>query len=154
VAPPLELSIKLPPTPYARQGGEVIASQLSKVGITAKLENVEWAQWLSGVYGQKAYDLTLIAHVEPLDFGNFARPGYYWNYESKAFNEQWEKINTTADTAQRNKLLADAQRLVADDAVAAYLYQPTWITVAKAGLKGLWKDAPILANDLSSLWWQ
>jgi peptide/nickel transport system substrate-binding protein len=154
VALPLELSIKLPPTPYARQGGEVIAAQLSKVGINAKLENVEWAQWLSGVYGQKAYDLTVIAHVEPLDFGNFVRPNYYWGYESPKFNELWDKINTTADAAQRNKYLAEAQRLVADDAVAAYLYQPTWITVAKAGLVGLWKDAPILANDLSALHWQ
>jgi peptide/nickel transport system substrate-binding protein len=154
VALPLELSIKLPPTPYARQGGEVIAAQLSKVGINAKLENVEWAQWLSGVYGQKAYDLTVIAHVEPLDFGNFVRPNYYWGYESPKFNELWEKINTTADVAQRNKYLAEAQRLVADDAVAAYLYQPTWITVAKSGLNGLWKDAPILANDLSALHWQ
>jgi peptide/nickel transport system substrate-binding protein len=154
VAQPLELSLKLPPTPYARQGGEVIAAQLAKVGITAKIENVEWAQWLSGVYGQKAYDLTVIAHVEPLDFGNFARPGYYWGYESAKFNELWERINSTADATQRNKYLAEAQRLVADDAVAAYLYQPTWITVAKAGLKGLWKDAPILANDLSALSWQ
>jgi len=154
VATPLELSIKLPPTPYARQGGEVIAAQLARVGIQAKLESVEWAQWMSGVYGQKAYDLTVIAHVEPLDFGNFARPGYYWNYESPKFNELWAKVNTTADTAQRNQLLAEAQRLVADDAVAAYLYQPTWITVAKAGLRGLWKDAPILANDLSALSWQ
>ncbi|HEX6720599.1 MAG TPA: ABC transporter substrate-binding protein [Burkholderiaceae bacterium] len=154
VVAPLELSIKLPPTPYARQGGEVIAAQLSKVGINAKLENVEWAQWMSGVYGQKAYDLTVIAHVEPLDFGNFARPGYYWNYDSKAFNDLWAQINTTADTAQRNKLLADAQKLVADDAVAAYLYQPTWITVGKAGLKGVWRDAPILANDVSSWSWQ
>jgi peptide/nickel transport system substrate-binding protein len=154
VAAPLELSIKLPPTPYARQGGEVIAAQLAKVGINAKLENLEWAQWLSGVYGQRAYDLTVISHVEPLDFGNFARPGYYWGYESPKFNELWDKVNTTADAAQRNKLMADAQRLVADDAVAAYLYQPTWITVAKAGLKGLWKDAPILANDLSALSWQ
>jgi len=154
VATPLELSMKLPPTPYARQGGEVIAAQLAKVGINAKLENVEWAQWLSGVYGQKAYDLTVIAHVEPLDFGNFARPGYYWGYESPKFNALWDKVNTTADAAQRNKLMADAQRLVADDAVAAYLYQPTWITVGKAGLKGLWKDAPILANDLSALSWQ
>jgi len=154
VALPLELSIKLPPTPYARQGGEVIAAQLSKVGINAKLENVEWAQWLSGVYGQKAYDLTVIAHVEPLDFGNFVRPNYYWGYESPKFNELWERINTTADAAQRNKYLAEAQRLVADDAVAAYLYQPTWITVAKAGLNGLWKDAPILVNDLAALHWQ
>jgi peptide/nickel transport system substrate-binding protein len=154
VTTPLELSLKLPPTPYARQGGEVIAAQLAKVGINAKIENLEWAQWLSGVYGQKAYDLTVIAHVEPLDFGNFARPGYYWGYESPKFNELWAKINTTADVAQRNKLLADAQSLVADDAVAAYLYQNTWITVGKAGLKGLWKDAPILANDLSALSWQ
>ena len=63
-------------------------------------------------------------------------------------------LDPTAGATHRNKLMADAQRLVADDAVAAYLYQPTWITVGKAGLKGLWKDAPILANDLSTLSWQ
>ena len=33
ITPPLELTMKLPPTPYARQGGEVIAAQLAKVGI-------------------------------------------------------------------------------------------------------------------------
>ena len=30
---PLELTMTLPPTPYARQGGEVVAAQLAKVGI-------------------------------------------------------------------------------------------------------------------------
>ena len=153
ISTPLELSLKLPPTPYARQGGEVIAAMLAKVGIVARQESVEWAQWLSGVYAQKAYDLTIISHVEPLDFGNFARPGYYWNYDSPAFNALWARINATADTAQRHKLLAEAQRLVADDAVAAYLYQPTWITVAAARLKGVWKDMPIFANDLAALSW-
>jgi peptide/nickel transport system substrate-binding protein len=154
VTPPLELTMKLPPTPYARQGGEVIAAQLAKVGIVAKIENVEWAQWLSGVYGQKAYDLTVISHVEPLDFGNFARPGYYWNYESAEFNALWAKINATIKPEERNRLLAEAQKLVATDAVAAYLYQPTWITVANARVKGLWKDMPIFANDLAALSWQ
>ena len=153
VTTPLELSLKLPPAPYARTGGEVIAAMLAKVGIVAKQENVEWAQWLSGVYGQKAYDLTIISHVEPLDFGNFARPGYYWNYESAKFNALWAQINSTADVPQRLKLLAEAQRLVADDAVLAYLYQPTAITVAAARLKGVWKDMPISANDLSALSW-
>jgi len=60
-------------TPYARQGGEVVAAQLAKVGIVAKIQNVEWAQWLSGTYGSKNYDLTIISHVEPFDLGNFAR---------------------------------------------------------------------------------
>jgi len=154
VSLPLELTMKLPPTPYARQGGEVIAAQLAKVGITAKIENVEWAQWLSGVYKDKAYDLTVIAHVEPLDFGNFARPGYYWNHDSAEFNALWAKINATVKADERNRLMADAQRLVAHEAVAAYLYQPTWITVAKAGVKGLWKDMPLLVNDVSSMSWQ
>ena len=153
ISAPLVLSLKLPPTPYARQGGEVIAAMLAKVGIVAKQESLEWAQWLSGVYAQKAYDLTIISHVEPLDFGNFARPGYYWNYESAKFNALWAQVNSTADTAQRHKLMADAQRLVADDAVAAYLYQPTWITVANARLKGMWTDMPIFANDLAALSW-
>ena len=153
ITTPLELSLKLPPTPYARQGGEVIAAMLAKVGIVAKQESVEWAQWLSNVYGQKAYDLTIISHVEPLDFGNFARPGYYWNYESPKFNALWAKINATADTPTRLKLMGEAQRLVADDAVAAYLYQPTWITVANARLKGLWREMPIFANDLAALSW-
>ncbi len=153
ITPPLELTLKLPPTPYARQGGEVVAAQLAKVGIHAKIENIEWAQWMSGVYGQKAYDLTIIAHVEPLDFGNFARPNYYWNYESAEFNALWAKVNATIKPDERNRLMADAQRLVANDAVAVYLYQPTWITVANARLKGLWKDMPIFANDLAALSW-
>ena len=151
---PLELTMKLPPTPYARQGGEVIAAQLAKVGIIAKIENVEWAQWLSGVYGQKAYDLTVISHVEPLDFGNFARPNYYWGYESAEFNALWAKVQATINPDERNKLMAQAQELVARDAVHAYLYQPTWITVANARLKGLWKDVPLFVNDLSALSWQ
>ena len=153
VTTPLPLTLTLPPVPYARQGGEVIAAMLAKVGIVTKTENVEWAQWLSGVYGQKAYDLTIISHVEPLDLGNFARPGYYWNYDSPKFNALWAQVNSTADEKLRLKLIGDVQRLVAEDAVAAWLYQPTWITVAKAGLHGLWQDMPIFANDLAALHW-
>ena len=47
VKTPLELTMTLPPPPYARQGGEVIAAQLAKIGINVKMQNVEWAQWLS-----------------------------------------------------------------------------------------------------------
>ena len=52
------------PPAYARQGGEVLAAQLAKIGITAKIENLEWAQWLSGVFnatGPQNYDLTIVS---------------------------------------------------------------------------------------------
>jgi peptide/nickel transport system substrate-binding protein len=153
ITSPLELTITLPPPPYARQGGEVIASMLSKVGINAKLENVEFAQWLSNVFRNRNYDLTIISHVEPFDLGNYAKPDYYWNYQSPRFNEIYDRIKTTQKPADRARLLGDAQRLLAQDCVNAYLYQPQWITVANRNVKGLWKDMPVFINDLSALSW-
>ncbi|WP_313759913.1 ABC transporter substrate-binding protein [Diaphorobacter nitroreducens] len=153
VKTPLTLTMTLPPAPYARQGGELIASQLAKVGIVAKLQNVEWAQWLSGTYGNKNYDLTLISHVEPFDLGNFAKPDYYWGYHSEQFDALYEKIQNAARPADRARLLGDAQRLLAEDAVHAFLYQPQWVTVAHKQLRGLWKDMPVFVNDLSALHW-
>ena len=154
VATPLELSLVLPPPPYARQGGEVIASQLAKVGINAKVQNVEWAQWLANTYGgAHNYDLTIISHVEPFDLDNFTKPDYYWGYQNPKFNALYAKIKTTPNLAERNQLLGDAQKLLADDAVLAWLYQPQWVTVAKKGVQGLWKDMPLFVNDLSALSW-
>ena len=153
VKTPLTLTMTLPPAPYARQGGELIASQLAKVGIVAKLQNVEWAQWLSGTYGNKNYDLTLISHVEPFDLGNFAKPDYYWGYHSEKFDQLYEQIKTATRPADRARLLGDAQRLLAEDAVHGFLYSNQWITVANKNLKGLWKDMPVFVNDISSLSW-
>jgi len=151
---PLELSLKLPPPGYARQGGEVIAAQLAKVGIVAKIENVEWAQWLSAVYKDRNYDLTIVSHVEPFDLGNFAKPEYYWGYDNPAFNKLYDQINNAPTTAERARLLGEAQKMIANDAVAAYLYQPQFLTVANKRVKGIGKDMPIFDNDLSLMYWE
>ncbi len=154
VTTPLELTLVLPPPPYARQGGEVIVAQLAKIGIVAKVQNVEWAQWLANTYGgPKNYDLTIISHVEPFDLANFTKADYYWGYNNPKFNALYDKIKTTPNVAERNKLLGEAQKMLADDAVLAWLYQPQWVTVAKRGLNGLWKDMPIFVNDLAALSW-
>jgi peptide/nickel transport system substrate-binding protein len=149
----LELTMTLPPVPYARQGGEVVASMLDKVGIKTKLQNVEWAQWLSGTYGNKNYDVTIISHVEPFDMGNFSKDGYYWNYANPKFNALYDKYKQTPNPAERTKILAEIQRLVADDAVHGYLYQPVWVTIANKNVKGLWNNMPIFVNDLSVISW-
>lgn len=150
---PLKLTMTLPPAPYARQGGEIIAAQLAKVGIEVKLQNVEWAQWLSGTYGNKQYDLTMISHVEPFDLGNFAKPDYYWAYDSQEFRDLFEKIKNTPKPTDRARLLGEAQRLLANDAVHGFLYQPQWVTIANKNLRGLWKDMPVFVNDLSAMYW-
>jgi peptide/nickel transport system substrate-binding protein len=154
VKTPLELTMTLPPPPYARQGGEVIVSELAKIGINVKVQNVEWAQWLSNTYGgPHNYDLTIVSHVEPFDLGNYAKPDYYWGYQSKAFDNVYDKIKTTGNAKERDKLLGEAQKILAADAANGFLFQPQFPTVARKEVKGLWKDMPISANDLSALSW-
>ncbi|KWV52208.1 ABC transporter substrate-binding protein [Bradyrhizobium macuxiense] len=155
VTTPLELSLKLPPPPYARQGGEILAAELAKIGIVAKIENVEWAQWLSQVFtGPHNYDLTIVSHVEPFDLVKLTEPDYYLGYKSDAFNALYEQIMATPMEADRAKLLGDAQRMLATDAVAGFLFQPQWITVTSKKLKGVWKEVPQFENDFSTWSWE
>jgi peptide/nickel transport system substrate-binding protein len=155
VTTPLELSLKLPPPPYARQGGEVLAAQLAKVGIVAKIENVEWAQWLSQVFtGPHNFDLTIVSHVEPFDLVKLTESDYYLGYNSQAFNQLYKQIMATPGEADRAKLLGDAQRMLANDAVAGFLFQPQWITITNKKLKGVWKEVPQFENDYSSWSWE
>ena len=112
VTTPLELSLILPPPPYARQGGEIIAAELAEVGINAKIQDVEWAQWLSGVYKDKNFDLTIISHVEPLDIGIYANPNYYFQYDSPAFQEIYKQGDVRA---QSRRLQGGARRSAEKD---------------------------------------
>jgi peptide/nickel transport system substrate-binding protein len=155
VTMPLELSLKLPPPAYARRGGEILAAQLAKVGINAKIENVEWAQWLSQVFtGPHNYDLTIVSHVEPFDLVKLTESDYYTGYNSEAFNQLYQSIIATSAPADRAKLLGDAQRMLATDAVAGFLFQPQWITVCSKRLKGVWKEVPQFENDFSAWSWE
>jgi len=154
VTTPLELRFVLPPPSYARQGGEIVAAQLAEVGINAKIENVEWAQWLSGVYKEKNYDLTVISHVEPLDIGIYANPNYYFQYDSPAFQAIYQKVTSAANLDAYKAALGEAQKKLAEDSVNVFLFQLPNVTVADAKLKGLWKNAPVFVNDLSAMAWQ
>ena len=150
---PLNVTLTLPPPAYARKGGEIIASQLAKVGIVAKIENIEWAQWLSGPF-KGNFDLTVISHVEPLDFDRYGDPAYYYGYDSKAYRDLLAAYNSSTDAKGRTKLLGDIQRQLATDSVNAYLFQLPQFAVGDKHLKGLWSSSPIFANDLGALAWQ
>ena len=153
VALPLNVTLTLPPPAYARKGGEIVAAQLAQVGITAKIENVEWAQWLSGAF-KGNFDLTIISHVEPLDFDRYADPAYYYGYDSKAYRDLLATYNSSTDARTRLKLLADIQKKLAADSVNAWLFQLPQFAVSNKRLKGLWNSSPIFANDLGALAWQ
>jgi peptide/nickel transport system substrate-binding protein len=154
IAMPLKLSLQLPPAPYAARSGEIIAEELANVGIDVNIENIEWAQWLSGIYKNKNFDLTIVAHVEPLDLSIYADPNYYFNYESPAFRDLMARIAGAEAPDERLALIGEAQRMLVTDCVNIFLFQLPQITISNADLRGLWTDSPIFANDMSAVSWR
>lgn len=148
-----ETTLHLPPPSYARRGGEIIAAQLAAVGIKAEISNVEWAQWLETVFKGKNFGLTIVSHTEPMDIGIYANPGYYFQYDNPAFQELMTKLNSTTDPDMRTAMLGEAQTIISSDYVNGYLFQLAALSVAKAGIQGLWANAPTQANDLTAVSW-
>ncbi|GAA6201428.1 ABC transporter substrate-binding protein [Aquicoccus sp. SU-CL01552] len=148
-----ETTLHLPPPSYARRGGEIIAAQLGQVGIKAEIVNVEWAQWLETVFRGKNFGLSIVSHTEPMDIGIYARPDYYFQYDNPAFQEVMTTLDATTDPAKRTELLQNAQKIIADDYVNGYLFQLAMLSVAKAGVQGLWVNAPTQATDLTAVSW-
>ena len=148
-----ETTLHLPPPSYARRGGEIIAAQLAEVGITAEIINVEMAQWLETVFRGKSFGLTIVSHTEPMDIGIYANPDYYFQYDNPAFQELMSTLNATTDPDARDSLMAEAQQIIAADAVNGYLFQLAQLSVAKADVQGLWTNAPTQATDLTGVSW-
>ncbi|MBU2959739.1 ABC transporter substrate-binding protein [Citreicella sp. C3M06] len=146
-------TLKLPPPSYARRGGEIIAAQLREVGISTEIVNLEWAQWLEEVFKGKDFGMTIVSHTEPFDIGIYARPDYYFQYGKPEFAELMTTLSATSDPAARSALIKQAETMIAEDYVNAYLFQLGFATVADARLTGLWTNQPTQATDLTAVRW-
>ncbi len=149
-----EVTLSLPPVDYARRSGQIIAAQLARVGVRARIEEVEWARWLDEVFAKKNFDLTIISHVEPMDIVIYGNPNYYFQYDSSALRDILARANGAADVVEQNRAWGEAQRLIATDAVNVFLFELPKVAVARAGLKGLWTNAPMFLNDVAAMRWE
>ncbi|MBO6559175.1 MAG: ABC transporter substrate-binding protein [Nisaea sp.] len=150
----LKLRLTLPPPSYARRGGEVVAAQLAAVGIQTEIIPVEWAQWLERVFKTTDYDLTIVSHTEPFDIGIYARDKYYFNYTSDRFNKVYADLTEAVEPEKRNALIGEAQKILAEDAVNGFLFELAQNGVWRKGIKGLWANRPVQANDVTGAYWE
>ncbi|MCJ7494064.1 MAG: ABC transporter substrate-binding protein [Deltaproteobacteria bacterium] len=150
-----EAVLKLPePYAYARRSGEIIADQLSKVGIKLTLEVIQWGQWIDRIFKNAEYDLTVIGHAEPFDIEIYARPNYYFRYHNPNFQELIKKAEEEMSEPARKKIYEEAQRMLADDFVNAYLFVYPALPAMKKEVMNWWKDYPTIAADATEVYLQ
>jgi peptide/nickel transport system substrate-binding protein len=142
------VTMKLPPPSYARRAGEIVASQLAQVGIAVRMENLEWAQWLDQVFTRHDFDMSIVAHAEPMDYDIYARDDYYFGYSNAEFKALIAALDDTIDPRTRHELLEKIQRKIAQDSVNGFLFQYPRLAVRSAHIEGIDFDNPLGVVDL------
>lgn len=150
----LTLKMRIPTLPYASGAATHIKSQLSKVGITLEIEQLEFpARWIDEVMVKSNYDLTIVSHLEPRDISRFTNTEYYWHYDSAAFRELYQKADQ-GSSEEQVKYMKQAAKMLSDDAAASFLWLLPNLIVTKADISGLAANVTGLSFDLSSISYQ
>ena len=99
--------------------GQLYQQMLENVGLDVELRLVEWSTWLSDVYGDGDFDLTVIGHTGKLDpdgrLGDVTSERFYTGWQNPEFNELVRAARRTADVEERQDLYADALEILADE---------------------------------------
>ncbi|MGA0602019.1 ABC transporter substrate-binding protein, partial [Caulobacter sp. KR2-114] len=147
-----DATLRLPPPSYARRSGEIVAAQLAQAGVRVHIETLEWAQWLGRVYGDHDFDMTIVAHTEPMDYGIYARDSYYFGYHSPAYQALMTQADAAVDPAQRHVLLGALQRQIAEDSVNVFLFELPALGVWDRHLQGVAIDQTVQQNGMTGAW--
>ncbi|WP_040163724.1 ABC transporter substrate-binding protein [Microbacterium gorillae] len=146
----LKLTLTIPNF-YGTTVPQVLVSDFNKIGVTLKVNAVEFSTWLTDVYTNKNYDLSFVLHVEPRDFGNFANPDYYFNYDNAEVQKLYAEAERTVDPEKSADILKKAARIVSEDAAADWLYVGETLTAVSPQVHGFPQDSINSRIDLAGV---
>ncbi|MEA5118224.1 MAG: ABC transporter substrate-binding protein, partial [Propionicimonas sp.] len=146
----LKLRLRVPVIPYATKSAQFVASQLREVGVETTIEELDFSRWLSEVFTNGDYDMTIVAHVEARDLGKFANPKYYWHYDNPQFQQLYEQADAAGE-AGAVPLMKQAARLLATDAAAIWLFSLPNLVITKSTITGVAPNETSLSFDLTTL---
>ncbi len=145
------LRLRLPTLPYAISCGQVVKSQLEQVGLKVAIDQQEFpAQWLTTVFKNADYDMSIIAHVEPRDLGAVFNAKYYTRYDDPELQSLLAAADAGDEAAQTDNMKKAARRL-SEQAAADWLFLLPNLMVAEKNLTGLPTNAITESFDLSRL---
>ena len=130
-----EVTLSIPSLPYAQKVSEIIYSQLREVGFDPVIESTEFpAVWLAQVMGQKDYDMSLIAHVEPRDVPTLFSEGYYLGF---AHGPTQELLARADQSDNEVELMRQAVDNIMEQAAANTLMNMANIVVMDPAITGV-----------------
>ncbi|MBA3288363.1 MAG: ABC transporter substrate-binding protein [Acidimicrobiia bacterium] len=146
----LELELSYPDI-YPTNAAEYIRSELEEVGITVDIVSIPFETWLSQVFTNADYDMTVVLHVEPRDIANYANPDYYWRYDNPEVQQLIGDAKVAPTAEEATDLLKQATEQIAEDSPVDWLLLYADLTVATPDVTGYPTNDTASRFDLSGV---
>ncbi len=137
---------------------QVISNQLAKAGITVNIESVDWNTWLTRVYQKSEFEATVVSVDGPTAFPTSFLKRYvstasdnFVKFNSKAFDETYEKATLETDDAEQVKLFKEAQKILSDECSSVYIQDISSVVVNSPKFGGF-KAYPLYVDDYSAMY--
>ncbi len=122
--------------------GQVIADQLSKIGINVKIDIIEWGTWLSEVYGAKNFETTVVGHTGRLDSYAFlsrykSDSNDYISLRTGEVDELLDRSRQELDEGKRKEIYKEIQIILANKLPAIYLETPRTMLALQKNVEGM-----------------
>ena len=147
----VRLRLRLPTLPYATSCGQVVKSQLEQAGFRVDIDQLEFpAAWLTTVFKNADYDMSIVAHVEPRDMGAVFNPTYYTRYDDPTFAKYLAQADQGSE-AEQVEFMKKAARRLSENAAADWLFLLPNLVVADKDITGLPVNAISESLDVTGL---
>ena len=137
---------------------QVIIEQLKEVGVTAKLNQVEWTTWLDEAYKGRQFEATVVgmdahgvaasdmlARFESTSSKNFI------NYNDPEYDAAYQKAVSTTDDAEQTAAFKECERILTEKAANVYIQDVASFTVMQNNVDG-YEYYPLYVMDLSKVY--
>ncbi len=142
---------------YHIDTAQVIVEQLSKIGVTAKIQLIEWTAWLSDVYTDRNYEATIIGLDAPLAasdllgrYGSTA-PNNFVNYSNSEYDTILAEALATTDDEKKVTDYKKLQKILTEDSAAVYIADPSLMVAVNKKLSG-YTFYPVYVQDMSKVY--
>lgn len=136
---------------------QVIVEQLKQVGISAKIELVEWSSWLNDVYIGRDYQSTIIgldAELAPKDllrrYGS-AEADNFVNFNNEEYDRVLESAISSILDEEKVTYYKRLQEILVEEAASVYIQDPALLVAVNKDLKG-YTFYPVYVQDMSKLY--
>ena len=136
---------------------QIIVDQLSKVGIKATINKVEWSTWLEDTYRGRNFQATIIGFDGTLAPSDWLKKytstasNNLINYNNAEYDQLFADALATVDDAKKIELYKKLQMNLAENAASVYIQEPADFVAVSSKFAG-YEFYPTAAWDASTLY--